>query len=104
MITQHLRTLYVYICIHVGPPVYYCIVTHYSSELVLPWDPLAESYQTMAAAQRSVVCLQCPLVVDEVGPEAPESPSRELFQKDAAVKVLGMMTMGVLCSCMNTIK
>lgn len=98
MITQYVCTLYVYICI--GPPVYYCTVTHYSSELALPWDPLAESYHTMAAAQRSVVCLQCPLVVDEGGPEAPESPSRELFQKDAAVKVLGMMTM---CSCMNTI-
>ena len=58
----------------------------------------------MAVAQRSVVCLQCPLGVDEGGLEGSESPSEELFQKDAAVKVLGRLTMGVLCGCMNTIE
>ena len=60
-----------------------------SSELALPWDPLASSYQIMAAAQRRLVCMECPLEAEDRG-AGERLQSREEFQKDVSVKTLGM--------------
>lgn len=63
------------------------IVPHHSSELALPWDPLASSYHVMAAVQRKVVCLQCPLEIEDV---ASSDNAMETFSKDASTKALGI--------------
>ena len=57
----------------------------FSSELVLPWDPLASSYQLMSAAQRAVVCLQCPLARVDGETPAKLAEIAESFVKDDSV-------------------
>ena len=57
-----------------------------SSELSLPWDPLATSYPAMAATQKRLVCLECPLKAETA--TADEYQIRETFQKEP--DVIGM--------------
>jgi hypothetical protein len=57
------------------------------SELALPWDPLASSYRLMSAAQRAIVCLQCPFEAERSGSR--DDAAAEKFVPDDAVKTLG---------------
>ena len=74
----------------------------YSSELALPWDPLASAYHLMTAAQRALVCLQCPL--NAVSSEVEDrSSTTESFVKDATVNASGMYGMQFGVHIMNNV-
>ena len=62
----------------------------HSSELALPWDPLASSYHLMATVQRALVSLQCPLEPEDTG-TGQSVDTTESFPKDGIVNTLGML-------------